>query len=106
MRALPRRAGAVVAGLGLMVATAAMSMPPAEPAVPAEVPVFWPRFPKGSGNTRKSGNYWSRGRQVNSGNFSVANASPKSNNVYSGSNYANGPQCFIERNAVVKRRGC
>ncbi|GAA3254743.1 hypothetical protein [Nonomuraea helvata] len=77
--------------LGLMMATTAMSMPHAAH--------------RDGGNSWNSGNYWSKGRQINSGNFSFAKNSPKSNNVHGGSNFANGFQCFIERKSIVKR-GC
>ncbi|MEQ4715552.1 hypothetical protein [Nonomuraea sp. B19D2] len=86
-----RRAGAVVAYLGLMVTTTAMSMPHGGP--------------ENSGNSWNSGNYWSKGRQINSGNFGFSKRSPISNNVHGGANFANGFQCFIERKSIVKR-GC
>ncbi|WP_188188702.1 hypothetical protein [Nonomuraea sp. SYSU D8015] len=80
----------------------AMSTPSAEPALLPGVPAFAHGIPKDSGNSWKSGNYRSKGRQVNSGNFSNVNGSVKSNNIHGGSNIANGPQCIIERKSVVK----
>ncbi|MER6008917.1 hypothetical protein ABT120_61035 [Nonomuraea angiospora] len=83
-----RRVGAVAAYLGVMLTTTAMSMPLGGH--------------RGRGNSWNSGNYWSKGRQVNSGNFSFAKGSPNSNNVHSGSNFANGFQCIHERRSIVK----
>lgn len=85
-----RRTGVVAAYLGLMLTTTAMSQPSGGH--------------RGRGNSWNSGNYWSRGHQVNSGNFSVAKGSPNSNNVFSGSNFANGSQCINERRSIVKWR--
>ncbi|TMR92096.1 hypothetical protein [Nonomuraea basaltis] len=97
MRAVVRRTGAVLS------ATIALSMPPVEALLSSGFPAFGYGTPKDSGNSWKSGNYRSKGRQVNSGNFSNANGAVKSNNVHSGSNFANGPQCIIERKRAVKR---
>ncbi|HEX4818200.1 MAG TPA: hypothetical protein VFV66_36125 [Nonomuraea sp.] len=80
-------------------------MAPVEAAGSSSFPAFGYGIPKDSGNPWKSGNYRSKGRQVNSGNFANVNASINSNNVHSGSNFANGPQCVIERKSIAKR-GC
>jgi hypothetical protein len=96
MRALMRRAGAVV------LATAAISTLTADPASSLSFPASAYGIPKDSGNSWKSGNYWSKGRQVNSGNFANVNGSVKSNNTHGGANFANGPQCIIERKSFVK----
>lgn len=79
-----------MACLGLMLSTTAMSMPN--------------RNHRGRGDSWNSGNYWSKGHQVNSGNFSFAKGSPNSNNVHSGSNFANSFQCIVERRSTVNRR--
>ena len=53
---------------------------------------------KNKGNLRKQGNYWSKGRAINSGNFVNVVDSYKTNNSFSGSaNIVNGPQRVIVR---------
>ncbi|MED7931504.1 hypothetical protein SMD20_45305 [Nonomuraea sp. LP-02] len=89
-----------VAGLAFVAATI--------PALPAEssthekaayVPAKVDRS-KNKGNTRTVGNYWSKGKSIDSGNFSNAVNSCKSNNLSGGSgNNVNGPQRLI-----IKRR--
>ncbi|MFI9839881.1 hypothetical protein ACIHFD_22800 [Nonomuraea sp. NPDC051941] len=93
MTAFRRRTGMVAAQLALM-----LSLPPA-------LPALGHGFPKGSGNSWNSGNFRGKGRQVNSGNFQNANFSANSNNTISGGNNVNGPQCSVERRAIVKG-GC
>ncbi|MEV6032538.1 hypothetical protein AB0L65_15375 [Nonomuraea sp. NPDC052116] len=89
-----RRTGMVAAQLALM-----LSLSPA-------LPALGHGLPKDSGNSWKSGNYRSMGRQVNSGNFSNTNGSVNSGNAVGGSgNYANGPQCVVVRRALLKG-GC
>jgi hypothetical protein len=96
MKALVRRAGSVA------LAMAAISMPLLDPALSSSSSAFGYGIPKDSGNSWKSGNYRSKGRQVNSGNFANVNGAVKSNNTHSGANYANGPQCIVERKSIVK----
>ncbi|MBE1588481.1 hypothetical protein ACFPOI_53795 [Nonomuraea angiospora] len=94
MSVFRRRTGTVAAQLALMLA-----LPPALPALGHGIP-------KDSGNSWKSGNYRSVGRQLNSGNFANTNGSVNSGNTIAGSsNNANGPQCVVVRRAVVKG-GC
>ncbi|TDD12771.1 hypothetical protein E1292_00445 [Nonomuraea deserti] len=59
--------------------------------------------PRPRGNARKTGNYWSKGRSVNSGNFSNVIDSYRSNNSLRGSaNNVNGPQWLIVRSGGGK----
>ncbi|WP_431913852.1 hypothetical protein [Nonomuraea jabiensis] len=88
-----RRTGVVAAQLALM-----LTLPPAFPALGHGIP-------RDSGNSWNSGNFRGKGRQVNSGNFQNANFSVNSNNTISGGNNVNGPQCSVERGAIVKG-GC
>ncbi|MEU4513867.1 hypothetical protein AB0G05_30575 [Nonomuraea wenchangensis] len=54
--------------------------------------------PKNKGNSRKLGNYWSKGKSIDSGNFANVIDSYKSNNSYGGSaNNVNGSQRIIVR---------
>ncbi|MEZ7125079.1 hypothetical protein ACBR40_07060 [Nonomuraea sp. AD125B] len=77
------------------------------PALPAESSTHEAAYvsakaghPKNKGNSRKFGNYWSKGKSIDSGNFSNVVDSYKSNNLSGGSgNNVNGPQRII-----IKRR--
>ncbi|MET7327217.1 hypothetical protein [Nonomuraea sp. NPDC005650] len=93
MKTFRRRTGVVAAQLALLLA-----LPPA-------LPALGHGFPEDSGNPWNSGNFRGKGRQVNSGNFNNANSAVNSNNTISGGNFANGPQCVVERRALLKG-GC
>ncbi len=95
--------GLAIAGFGLTLLMTGTPASPAESASranprPATYDVAEMGHPKNKGNSRKRGNYWSKGRTINSGNFSNVIDSYDSNNTYGGSaNNVNGPQHLIVR---------
>ncbi|MEU6723181.1 hypothetical protein ABZ917_05660 [Nonomuraea wenchangensis] len=87
--------GLAVAVLGLAFFAASIPALPAESSTHEKAAYVHAKadHPKNKGNSRKLGNYWSKGKSINSGNFSTAINSYKSNNVSRGSgNNVNGPQ--------------
>ncbi|MGI5271599.1 hypothetical protein ACQEUU_20760 [Nonomuraea sp. CA-218870] len=96
------RNGLLIAGFGLAwlaAGTPAFAQSSAHPELrPAALDTAKAAHPKNKGNSRNRGNHWSKGKSINSGNFSNVIGSYKSNNSYSGSgNNVNGPQRLIVR---------
>ncbi|NBE91892.1 hypothetical protein FE391_13110 [Nonomuraea sp. KC401] len=92
----------VIAGCGLVAGVTAAPAQAAKQAQSSYV-VAESGKPRPRGNARKTGNYWSKGRSINSGNFSNMIDSYRSNNSLRGSaNTVNGPQRLIVKSGGRK----
>ncbi|MEO3793198.1 hypothetical protein ABGB14_23550 [Nonomuraea sp. B10E15] len=99
------RAGLLIAGCGLAVLAAGTPASPGQQVLVADSSAFAAETGniRPRGNAKKAGNYWSKGRSVNSGNFSNVIDSYRSNNSTRGSaNNVNGPQRLVVKSGRSK----